>query len=79
VRRDSVVGIITGYLLEDRGIGVRVSVGLKILVSQYRPDSLWGPSNLLVNGYRRLFPPGVKWQRRDADHLPSTNTEVKKT
>jgi hypothetical protein len=54
--RDSVVGIATGYGLDGRGVGVRVPVGLRIFTSPYRPDWLWGPPNLLYNGYWGLFP-----------------------
>jgi hypothetical protein len=50
--RDSVVGIATGYGLDYRGVGVRVPVGSRILSSPSRPDRLWGPPNLLPNGYR---------------------------
>jgi hypothetical protein len=49
--RDSVVGIATGYGLDDRGVGVRVLVGSRIFSSPSRPDRLWGPLNLLYNGY----------------------------
>jgi hypothetical protein len=34
----SVVGIATGYGLFDREVGVRVTVGSRILSSPYRPD-----------------------------------------
>jgi hypothetical protein len=54
--RDSSVSIVTGYGLHDQGFGVRVPVGARIFISPRRPDRLWGPSNLLSNGYRRLFP-----------------------
>jgi hypothetical protein len=41
---DSAVGIVTGYGLDDRGVGVRVSVGVRIFSSPRRPDRLWDPS-----------------------------------
>jgi hypothetical protein len=56
--RDSAVGIATGYGLHYRGVGVRDPVGARIFTSPSRPDRLWGPHNLLSNGYRELFPGG---------------------
>jgi hypothetical protein len=53
--RESVVGIATGYGLDDRGVGVRVPVFSRIFSSSRRPDRLWGQPNLLSNGYRRFF------------------------
>jgi hypothetical protein len=53
--RDSVVGIATSYGMDDREVGVRVPVWSRIFFSPSRPDRLWrlwGPPNLLYNGYR---------------------------
>jgi hypothetical protein len=72
--RDSVVGIATGYGLDDQGVGVRVPVGVRIFTSSCRPDRLWGPPNLLTNGYR-----GGSFPGREAHHSPPDSAEVKKT
>jgi hypothetical protein len=56
---DSAVGIATGYGLDDRGIGVRVPVILRIFTFPCRPDRFWGSPILLSNGYRGLFPRGL--------------------
>jgi hypothetical protein len=56
--RDSAVRIATGYGLDDLEGGVRVPVGSRIFTSPCRPDRLWGPPNLLYNGYGELFPGG---------------------
>jgi hypothetical protein len=48
--RGSSVGISTGYGLDYLGAAVRVLVQ-SIVTSPYRPDGLWGPPNLLSNGY----------------------------
>jgi hypothetical protein len=58
--RDSSVGIATDYGLEGRGVGVRVPVVAKIFSSRCRLNRFWGPPCLLSNGYRGLFPRGVK-------------------
>jgi hypothetical protein len=75
---DSVVGIATGYGMEDRGAGARVPVGSRIFSSPRRPNRLWGPPNLLSNEYRRLFPLGVKGPGLEADHSTPTSAEVTK-
>jgi hypothetical protein len=76
---DNTVGIATSYWLDDRRVGVRVLVGSRIFSSVCRSDRLWDPLNLLSNGYRGLFPRGVKRPGREADHSPPTSAEVKKT
>jgi hypothetical protein len=54
--RDSVVGIATGYGLDDRRVGVRVPVGSRIFSCPRSQNWFWGPLSLLSNGYRGLFP-----------------------
>jgi hypothetical protein len=49
--RDSIVVIAPGYRLDDRGVGVRVLIGTRILSSP-RQDLFWAPPSLLSNGYR---------------------------
>jgi hypothetical protein len=58
MRRGSSVGVANAYGLDDRGVGVPVSVGSKIFTSPYHPDQLWGLPSLLSNGYSGLFPRG---------------------
>jgi hypothetical protein len=50
--------IATGYGLDDRGVQVRVPVGLRIFFTQHRPDWLLGLPDLLSNEFRGLFPQG---------------------
>jgi hypothetical protein len=45
----------TGYGLDDREVGVRVSVGARFFFSPRGPDRLWGPPSLISNGYWWLF------------------------
>jgi hypothetical protein len=52
--RDSVVGIVTSYELDDRGIGVRVPVGSRIFSSLSHRDRRRGPHIFLSSGYRGL-------------------------
>jgi hypothetical protein len=74
--RDSVVGIATGYGLDDRGVGVQFPVGVRIFISPRRPDRLWGPPNLPSNGLPGTLSLGVRRPGREADHSPSTRADV---
>jgi hypothetical protein len=56
--RDSVVGIATGCGLDDRGVRVRVVIGLRTIFSSRLPDRLWGPLSLLSMGTGGSFPTG---------------------
>jgi hypothetical protein len=76
---DSVVGIATGYGLDDRGVRVRVPVGSRTFSSPRPPDRIWGPPNVLSKGDRGALFPGVERPGREGDHSPSTSAEVKKT
>jgi hypothetical protein len=60
--RDSLVGIATGFGMDDQGVRVRVPVGSR------RPDRLWGSSSIISNGY---------FTGSKADHSP-TSADVKK-
>jgi hypothetical protein len=79
VSQYSAVCIVTSYWLNDRGVGVRVAVGSRIFISPYRPDRLWGPTDLLSDEYRGLFHRGKADGGSEADLSPPTTVEVKKT
>jgi hypothetical protein len=76
--RDSVVGIATGYELDDLGVGVRVPVGSRIFSSPRRPHRLLGPPNLLSNGYQGLYPRGQSGRGVKLTYSPPASAEVKK-
>jgi hypothetical protein len=59
ISRDSVVGIATGYGLDDGGVGARVPVEARIFSSPRRPDRLRGPSSVISTGYGGSFPRGL--------------------
>jgi hypothetical protein len=51
--RGSIVDIVTGYGLDDRGVELRVPVWSIIFSSPNRPDRLWGP-DLYIHSPIRL-------------------------
>jgi hypothetical protein len=63
--RDSAVYIATGYGLDDRGVGVLVPAGSGVHPTSYPMGT-------------GALSPGVRRQRREADHSPPTSAEVKK-
>jgi hypothetical protein len=75
----STVGISTDQEQDSRGIGVRFLVGTRFFSSARGPARLWGPPNLLFNGYEGIFSPRVKRLGRKADQSLPTSAEVKKT
>jgi hypothetical protein len=75
--QDSLVGIATGYGLDDGRVGVRIPVGSRIFSSERHTDWLWGPPRLRI-GVPGALSPGVKRPGREADHSPLSYAEVKK-
>jgi hypothetical protein len=69
--RDSAVGIATGYGLEERGVGVRIPVGSRILFSKSSRPAL-GPTRP-IKWVPRALSLGVKWPGREGDHSPPTS------
>jgi hypothetical protein len=70
MRRNSSVGIATGYGLD--GCGSIHDSGKRFFSSPQRQARLWGPRSLLYNGYRRLL---LKRPGPDADHSPPSSGE----
>jgi hypothetical protein len=60
----------------DRMAGVRSPEESRYFVSSQRPNRIWGPLNLLSNGYRACFP-GGKVAGREANHPLLPSAEVK--
>jgi hypothetical protein len=66
--RDGVVGIATGYELDDVGVGVRVPVRSRIFSSPRCPAWLWSPLQPPFRWVPGALSPGVKRTGREADH-----------
>jgi hypothetical protein len=73
----SVVGIATGYGLDDRGVGVRVPVGSRIsFLRVVQTGSGAHPTSYPM--VPRDLSPGVKRPGRETYHSPQTSAELKK-
>jgi hypothetical protein len=77
-KKDSAVGIATGYGLDDGGVGLRVSVGSRMFSFPRRSYRLWGHPASYPMGTGVSFPGGkaagaLSWP------LTSTSAKVKKT
>jgi hypothetical protein len=73
-----VPAIVNSYRMDDRGVGIPVPTGVKVVSSPNRPDQFWDLPCLISNGYRGLSPgEGVKLPGRVADHSPPTSAVVK--
>jgi hypothetical protein len=73
--RGSVVGIATGYGLDDWGVGVRVPAGPRIFSTSSR--LVVGSTQPLIQWVPGALSPRVKRSRREADHSPPTSAEGK--
>jgi hypothetical protein len=75
--QDSIVGLASGYRLDDHGVGVRVLVGSRIFFPMSSGPAL-GRTQPPIQWVLGALSPGVKGPWREADHSPPTNAEVKK-
>jgi hypothetical protein len=71
VSLDSSVCRATSYGLDDRGLGVQISVGSRMFSSSRLPGRLWGPPSFLSNGYWWPFPQHLSGRSvKLTTHLP---------
>jgi hypothetical protein len=61
----------TSYGLENRGVGVRIPIGARLLSSPHRRDRFWGPPRVPIRLILWAFTPGC-----EADHSPANSTEI---
>jgi hypothetical protein len=69
-----VIGIVTGYGLDDRGVGVRVPVEKRIFSTSSRPAL---GSTQHIQWVQGNLSQGVKRPGREADHSAPASAEVK--
>jgi hypothetical protein len=73
------VGMATGYGLEGWVFRVWIPRAVRIFSSQRRPNRFWGQPNPLPNGYKGLFPRGVKRPGHEFERSYPTSAKVKNT
>jgi hypothetical protein len=71
--QDSTVGIVTGYGLDNRGVGVRIPGRVKNFLLTTQSRLALGLAQPPIKLYQ-----GVKWQECQAVHSPSTSAKFKK-
>jgi hypothetical protein len=76
--RSDAVGMATGYVLDDRGVGVRVPIGSRIFSFPQRRPAL-GLAQPPLQWALETLSLGVKRKGSEAGHSPPTRAEVKKT
>jgi hypothetical protein len=76
--RDSVVGVATGYGLDDRGVGVRVQVESRNFPFSTSSRPALGPTQPPIQWTPGALSPGVKRPGIETDYSPQTGVEVKK-
>jgi hypothetical protein len=74
--RDSIVGIATGYGLDNWGVGVRVPVRSRIFSTSSRPAL--GSTHPHIQWVPGAPSPVVRRPGREANHSPPASAEVKK-
>jgi hypothetical protein len=75
---DSVVGIATGYRMDDQDVGSSSPGRVKNFIFSTLSRPSRGPTQPPIQWVPGALSPGVKRQGREADHLPPTSAEVKK-
>jgi hypothetical protein len=76
-RRDNVVGIVTGYSLDDQEVGVRAPEGQEFFFWTSSRPAL-GSTQALIQRLPGTLSLGLKRSAREADHSPPTSANVKK-
>jgi hypothetical protein len=79
VSQDSIASIVTGYVLDNREVGVPSLIVVKNFHFFMSSRLALGSTQPLIQWIMGVLSPGIKRPRREADHSPPTSAEVKKT